>query len=275
MKNYEAPPEMGGASCVKGKIKMSQQNTFKIPNQLICEDRLTLSARKLGAVLYARSNPLGYCHKSLAELAQLAGCSVSTVRKAAGELEAAGWLSVSRTYTWVEKLGHRGYGKLEYRITPLPEKGWTQIPRSYLERCADMTPAGFVIGLYLYAAAGNRERRAFPSISKISAAIGVAQRTVCRALHQLSRLKEFLVTHCKRIRGDYAANNYHLCVVLPVAEAAVDLPVCTKQRTMERMTGAQRLGAVLCDFIVRLRRFGRKMFPLGKVMTKLAGIVRT
>jgi len=50
-------------------------------------------------------------------------------------------------------------------------------------------------------AAGNRGRRAFLSISKLAEAIGVAQRTVSRALHQIRRLKEFLVTHYSRLRG--------------------------------------------------------------------------
>lgn len=256
---------------------MRKQNTFRMPNQLICENQLTLSARKLAAVLYARSNPMGYCHKSLAELAELAGCSVSTVRRATQELERTGWITSSRTYVWKQDLGRRVYGRMEYRLTPLPKRGWTQIPRGYVERNTHVTPAAFVVGLYLYAAAGNRESRAYPSISKIAAAIGVAQRTVCRALHQIRCLKDFLVTHCRRTRGDFTSNNYHLCVVLSVAEPAdAKASVCVEQRTTGVGEGAStRVCAPLRAFILRLRTGLHKLFSKAKVMTNSANIVKT
>ena len=218
---------------------------------------------------------MGYCHKSLAELAELAGCSVSTVRKATQELERTGWITSSRTYIWKQDLGRRVYGRMEYRLTPLPGKGWTRIPRGYVERNAGLTSAAVVVGLYLYAAAGNRERRAYPSISKIAATIGVAQRTVCRALHQIRCLKDFLVTHCRRTRGDFTSNNYHLCTVISVARTEADIaPEGVKQRTTGVGEGAStRVCAPLHAFILRLRAGLHKLFSKAKVMTNSANIV--
>ena len=254
---------------------MRKRNTFKMPNRLICDDRLSLSARKLAAVLYARCNVLGYCHKSLEQLAALAGCSISTVRKNTQELEQAGWITSKRTYIWSEQLGRRVYGKKEYRLAPMPKKGWTVVPRDYLTHNAGLEPSTFVVGLYLYVAAGNRERRAYPSISKIAAAVGVAARTVCRALHQIRCLKNFLVTHCKRVRGDFTANNYHLCVVLPVAELAEEQLDCVKQRTTKWGYEDQVPGTRLHAFILRLRKGVRKLFSGSRVMTFLANKVKT
>lgn len=248
---------------------MKKQLTFKVPNALICAVQLTLTARIVATVLYAHCNPLGYCHKSLARLAALSGCSVSTVRRTVQELEEAGWINARRTYVWSRRLGRRVYGPTEYSVKPLPRKGWTCVPRGYLKNTG-MTPAAFVIGLYLYMAAGNRERRAFPSISKIAAAVGVAGRTVCRALHQIRRLKEFLVTHCRRFRGDFAANNYHMCRVISVAEESCALP-STKQRTTQPGAESGTLKrSPLSAFIVRLKQDLRNLFSQVWVRTKSA-----
>ena len=232
---------------------MKKQQTFKVPNALICGVQLTLTARIVATVLYAHCTPLGYCHKSLNKLSALSGCSVSTIGRAMQELEEAGWITAKRTYVWSIRLGRRVYGPTEYSVKPLPKKGWTYIPRDYLKN-THITPSAFVIGLYLYMAASNRERRAFPSISKIAAAVGVAERTVCRALHQIRRLKEFLVTHCRRLRGGFAANNYHLCRVISVAGRECT-PSGAKQRTTkhEAENGALKQSP-LSAFVVRLKQ---------------------
>lgn len=248
---------------------MKKQLTFKVPNALICDGLLTLTARIVATVLYAHCNPLGCCHKSLARLAALSGCSVSTVRRTVQELEEAGWINARRTYVWSRRLGRRVYGPTEYSVKPLPRKGWTCVPRGYLKNTG-MTPAAFVIGLYLYMAAGNRERRAFPSISKIAAAVGVAERTVCRALRHIRWLKEFLVTHCRRLRGDFAANNYHLCRVISVAGRESALPG-TKQRTTKPGAESETLKrSPLSALIVRLKQGLCNLFSRVRVLTKSA-----
>lgn len=248
---------------------MKKQQTFKVPNALICDVQLTLTARIVATMLYAYSNPLGYCHKSLAKLATLAGCSVSTVRKSISELETAGWLTSTRTYIWRSNLGRRVYGPKEYRVQPLPKKGWTLIPRDYLQNI-NVTPSAFVIGLYLYVAAGNGERRAYPSIKKIAKAIGIAERTVCRALHQIKRVANFLVTHCKRLRGDFAANNYHICMVVTVKAQRVDCCAFVKQRTTGMGPERRAKRSPLCAFIVNLKEQLCNLFSRVKVLTKVA-----
>ena len=247
---------------------MKKQLTFKVPNALICDVQLTLTARIVATVLYAHCTPLGYCHKSLNKLSALSGCSVSTIGRAMQELEEAGWITAKRTYVWSIRLGRRVYGPTEYSVKPLPQKGWTYIPRDYLKNTG-MTPASFVIGLYLYIAVGNRERRAFPSIAKIAAAVGVAERTVCRALHQIRRLKEFLVTHCRRLRGDFAANNYHICSVISfIAQGIAGTDV------KQRMTGIgperRSKRPSLCDFLINFKEQLCNLFSRVKVLTKIA-----
>lgn len=247
---------------------MKKQLTFKVPNALICDIRLTLTARIVATVLYAHCNPLGHCQKSLARLASLSGCSISTVRKAVSELEKAGWITSIRTYVWNAELGRRVYSAKEYSVSPLTKRGWTRIPREYLQN-VEITPAAFVTGLYLYMAAGNKERRAYPSIAKIAEAVGVAERTVCRALHQIRRLGEFLVTHCRRLRGDFTANNYHLCRRVSVAEESYALSNI-KQRTTKMETKRKAVWSPLRTFIVRLGQRICKTFSHLRVLTKLA-----
>ena len=251
------------------------QFTFRMPNKLICDKRLQPSVRKVAAVLYAHCNQLGNCHLTVTKIAELAGVSINTVRNATAALEAAGWLTSTQTYKWSAELWRPIYAGKEYMLAPLPKKGWTRIPRDFLSRNAELSSSAFVVCLYLYMAAGNRERRAFPSISKIASIIGVTERTVCRALHQIRCLKDFLVTHCKRTRGDFSSNNYHLCQVLSVAEQATT-PAYTKQRTTEPKHEAQ----VACTtglraLILRLRDGISKAFSKVRVLTKMINQVTT
>lgn len=250
-------------------------NTFKVPNRLICEAGLSLSARKVGVILYAHCNAFGFCHRSLRGLAELSGVSMATVKKAAGELAEAGWLTVSRTYVWNEKLGRRVYGKKEYQLAPVPKRGWTRIPRDYINRNTKITSASFVIGLYLYVA-GSKDRRAFPSISKIAGAVGVARSTVCRALHQIKQMGDFLVQLCRTAKKVFAANSYYLCTILHYSsvtgqEYAVVPGSSAKQRmTYDQPEEAPQKRNPLCAFILRLGKRLRNLFFRQGVVPNLA-----
>lgn len=250
-------------------------NTIKIPNRLICDAGLSLSARKVGVILYAHCNAFGFCHRSLRSLAALSGVSTATVRNAAEELAETGWLTVSRTYVWNKKLGRRVYGQKEYQLTPVPRRGWTRIPRDYINRNTNHAPAPFVIGLYLYVA-GSRDRRAFPSISKIAGAVGVARSTVCRALHQIKQMGDFLVQLCRTAKNVFAANSYYLCTILhcsPVTgqEYAVTPGLSAKQRmTYDQPEAVPQKRNPLCAFILRLGKRLRNLFFKRGVVPNLA-----
>ena len=106
-------------------------------------------------------------------------------------------------------------------------------------------------------------------IRKIAKAIGIAERTVCRALHQIKRVANFLVTHCRRLRGDFTANNYHICSVISVAAQGVDCAFA-KQRTTGMGPERRAKRSPLCAFIVNLKEQLCNLFPRVKVLTKVA-----
>lgn len=183
--------------------------TFKLPNALICDDRLTLSARVLATALYGHRSALGFCKKSLAELSALTGLSSATVRRAAEELHSAGYVFSARTYRWSKRKQRMIYGKKCYCCTLQFAGGYTLVPRTILSQMPVLAPSSFCILLYLCQAAGNT-RRAYPSISRVSAAVGVARSTVCRALHQLRESSVLLIQLCRKVNGAFAASSYYL-----------------------------------------------------------------
>lgn len=189
-----------------------QQQTFKLPNALICDTRLSYTARRIGATLYAYRNALGFCLRSAAELAILSGCSSKTVRGAIRELTAAGYIHSARSYRYHERLHRLVYGKNAYTCSLNFDGGFTLIPR-HIFTCEDLTPAAFCVYLYLFYAAGNKHR-AYPSISRIMRIVGAAHSTVCRVLSQLKKLPGIFAQHCKKTNGAFAASSYYIVCVL-------------------------------------------------------------
>lgn len=239
-----------------------KQKTFKVPNALILDTKLSLTARKVGIVLYARSNAFGYCHKSFAQLAEQSGCAASSVRIAVRELTDAGWVKTEKTYVWNAALGRRVYGKTAYQIKPMPAKGWTLLPRDFLRRNINLNASAFVVAAYLYVAAGS-SRRAFPSIAQMAEAIGLSARTICRTLKHIRQMGELFVMHCISRKGDFAANSYHICTV-------VSHTPYTNKELKTRV-----LGTPLYAYIIRLMSKKSKVFLHSEVMTKSANIVKT
>ncbi len=235
-----------------------KQRTFKIPNALIRDTRLSPTARKVGVVLYARTNALGYCHKSLTQIAEQSGCAVSTARTALRELSDAGWITSQKTFVWNAQVNRKVYGKTAYQIRPLPQKGWTLIPRSFLARNVELNPSAFVVAIYLYVAA-DATRRAFPSIAKIADAVGLSARTVCRTLEKIRHMGEWFVMRCVSRMGDYAANSYHICTVISNA---------VEEKTSDLRTP-------LYTYIISPLSKKSKVFLHNGVMTNSANIVIT
>lgn len=231
--------------------------TFKLPNALICDDRLTLSARVLAAALYGHRNALGFCKKSLVELSAMTGLSSATVRRAAEELHSAGYVFSARTYRWSKKKQRMVYGKKCYSCALKFAEGYTLVPRTILSQMTVLAPSSFCILLYLCQAAGNT-RRAYPSISRISAAVGVARSTVCRALHQLRESPALLVQLCRKVNGAFAASSYHLVQLLG-GQCCVQSQQC---RSAEPLT--------LRTLIVKAVRQVRKLFSAVGVVPNLS-----
>lgn len=249
---------------------MKRRNTFKLPNALITDERLSPSARKVGAVLYAHRNALGFCKKPLSDLAARSGLCPATVRKAVEELSGAGYISVSRTYRYLPRKGRLVYGRMAYQLRLGFEGGYTLIPRELLAQQGDLTPAAFLVCLCLLAAAGNR-RRAFPSIARLCRLAGLAHSTVCRALVQIRSLPWLLVQLCRKRTGAFASNSYHFTTVL--AANRTNEAVLEPNLTAQQDTAApepRKTSGVLHTLIVKLRTALRKLFSGEGVVPFLA-----
>lgn len=187
--------------------KTNRKTTFKIPNRLILDGTLSYSARRMGAVLYSRRNPLGSCRKSLATLAGLVVCSISTVRKALEELETAGYIERRKHYKYNEAKGRMVYDQYTYHCNLSFHGGFTLIPRDLF--CHPLKSSGFTVALYLYYQAGNR-RRAFPSLRRMCRDLWMGAATVCRALRQLDAAGLVYVEACVKSNHAFANNSYFI-----------------------------------------------------------------
>lgn len=183
------------------------QFTVKIPNDLIQNAALSFNARRMGAVLYSRRNALGACKKSLVTLASSAQCSVATARKALEELESAGYIRKERTYTYNDRLGRMVYGETIYHCDLSFRTGYTLLSRDLFQK--DLSASAFCVAMYLRQQAGNGSR-AFPSLSRICAIVGISMATVCKAIRLLGSLSVLLTQHCLKINHSFSNNSYFL-----------------------------------------------------------------
>ena len=179
--------------------------TIRIPNQLIMDQSLSFSARRLGAVLYSRRNRLGCCRKSLATLATLSKLSVTTVRKAVDELTAAGYIAHISTYQYHEQWKRMVYAKSIYQCLLPVSKDYTLVPWALFD--APLQGSAFVAALYLYQQTGVSSR-CFPSLNAICQGIGASMATVCRAVKALGVVRLILALHCRKTNRAYSSNSY-------------------------------------------------------------------
>ena len=271
---------------------MRTAHTFKLPNRLICDGSLSPSARKVGCVLYAHRTALGFCRKSFDALAALSGLCPATARKAVEELSQAGYLSFGRTWRYLQRKRRVVYGPTAYQLSLDFEGGYTLIPRDLLEQSAGLTHAAFLVCLCLLRCAGS-SRRAFPSISALQRAAGLARSTVCRALQQLKSQAWLLVLLCRKRSGAFAANSYHFATVLTGPQAAAPCDPRRDNLARSRRGGAEQrrcpgdpqgvckerkesMGwSSLHASIIKLRQTARKLFSRLGVVPFLANIVKT
>lgn len=250
-----------------------KRNTFKLPNRLVWDVRLSPSARKVGAVLYGHRNALGFCCKSLEALGTLSGCCITTVRKATEELADAGYISMTQTYRYLPQKGRRVYGRKVYQVNLSFQGGYTLIPRDMLNLAQrdGLTASTVLVCLALCVEAGN-SRRAYPSISRIGRMVGIARSTVCRALLQIKALPEILVLRCRKRNGSFAASSYHLTTVLAPNQAVA---ANESVPTIQQGAAGWRIQSILHNFILRVRRGLRNLFLGQRVDRKLTNLVKT
>ena len=181
--------------------------SFKVPNRLILDGTLTFSARRMGTVLYSRRNVFGSCRRSLAALAKLAACSVSTARKALDELVAGGYITRCKHFKYSEKQSRLVYDQYTYHCDLRFQGGFTLIPRDLVGH--PLKSSAFVLCIYLYLQAGNTTR-AFPRLKEICENLNMSKATVCRALKSLGAAGRVYVQHCIGLNRAYRANSYHI-----------------------------------------------------------------
>lgn len=188
---------------------MKKFRSYKLPNPLICDDTLSYSARRVGAVLYGHRNRFGLCHKCLALLAKYAHCTVKTLRKALEELERAGYITHYHNHKYSVELGRVVYDRNTYVCNLSFRGGFTMVPRHILDW--DLTPGAFSVCLFLCYQAGNGTR-AFPSLRKIGKFLGMSHATVCRAVAALKGLRGMLVLACVKVNRVFSSNSYRFVI---------------------------------------------------------------
>ena len=193
---------------------------FKMPNDLICNQALSLTTRKVAAVLYAYCDMYGVCSKSIRELAGIAGVAPGTVRKATKELSETGYISIKKNYHYDTRKSRLVRDRSSYTCNRRFQDGYSLIPYSLL-RHTDLTAGTFVVCLFLHQAAGATGR-AYPSISKIMALVGVANSTVCCALRALKNLPGFFVQLCKKINGAFSSSSYFITTAITAMQKRLD-----------------------------------------------------
>jgi len=203
-------------------------HSFKLPAPLICDDALSYSARRVGAVLFGHRNRFGLCHKGLILLAKYSRCSVSTVRKAVEELERAGYITSYHNHKYSLEQGRVVYDRNSYVCNLSFRGGFTMVPRHILDW--DLTAGAFSVCLYLCYQAGSGSR-AFPSLRKIGKMLGMSHATVCRAVAALKQLRGMLVLACVKVNRAFSSNSYYFvteakCALERIAEKLKNTFLC-------------------------------------------------
>lgn len=203
-----------------GRRASAFRNKFRCPKKVICDTSLQLSTRQVAAALYAYATPAGHIKKSFRELSRIIGRDTQTIQRAVAELASAGYLQIKRCHCWDDERQTVINDSNLYTLSMDFAAGYALAPYSIFRYCG-LTPAAFVVSLYILQAAGSAHR-AYPSISKIMSAVGISRSTVCRALRAIKELPLFLVQLCCKLDRKLSCNSYH--VVRGSVQANLQLP---------------------------------------------------
>jgi hypothetical protein len=182
-------------------------NCAKLPNRLLKDIQINCSVRQVGAVLYS-CHINGEVTKSMKEIAKLAGiCSVTTVETAIGRLIDTGYIvDVIPNHRYSEKHGRYIKDSNSYRLDMSFSQGFTLVPRALFRICYGEY-SSFVVAAGIRCMMGN-VKRGWPSLNKISKALGIAVSTVCRAIKYLVNSKVLYREPCKKRNRAFTENSY-------------------------------------------------------------------
>ncbi len=245
---------------------MKRQAKFKIPNALICDAALPLSARKVGAVLFAYCDAHGQVCKGLREIAQLSRCTPQTAQRAVAALADAGYIEVRKRTRYDAQRRQLVHDRNCYVLRLDFSAGYTLAPYALFRY--ELTPAAYMVSLYIIKSAGA-SRRAYPSLSRIMDALGVARSTVCAALAVLRELPLFLVQLCRKANGALSCSSYWIVTIL---HRSTSSHTAHTEETVSAVLPGIRFAVPA--FIVRLRRILHNPFSLQGVVRFLPHQVR-
>lgn len=245
-------------------------NKYKLPRQIITDTTLPLSTRKVAAALYAYCSYNGQIKKSYRELSKITNCAPKTVQQAVEQLYAHGYISkITHTTRWDTELQNVMTDTNIYTLVMDFSAGYALLPYHIFHAYRELTPAAFVICLYIHLAAGAAHR-AFPSIGKIAAVVGISRSTVCRAIAVIKSLPAFVVQMCRKRNGAMTCSSYY-----PVTNSGTSNTIVEHScdhnpgLVVEHLPLSARIKVVVHTSIVKLKEKLRNLFTLHGVVPNL------
>lgn len=185
-----------------------------VPNQLICNQQLAPSDRKVALALLSFQWESKRLTKPLRFIAARANLCINTVRTCLSRLEDAGFLRRQRNYCYNRERNAVVYSATTYTLSMAAQDNYTLLPyatvRSML--AADITPSAFLALLLLAQKQGRNHDHAYPSLRGIAREVGLAKASVCRAISVLAKRLWLICLRGKNAVGSYFCNSYYVIV---------------------------------------------------------------
>ena len=180
---------------------------FRMPNQIITDNALYYSTKRVFAAMLAYCDKQKTVRKSVDELAQRSGCSAKTVQQALDQLTELGYISKIHNWRYSRFFSQPVFDKNTYQICRDKLRGaYTKVPRSLLG--AEISHAAFVVAMGVYMLSGA-EGRSYGSLNYMAKALDMAKATVCRAMEILRKLQLLVRLFCRKANRALAANSYY------------------------------------------------------------------
>ena len=194
---------------------------FKFPNKILLDARLSYTAKKVCAVIYATQWMRHM--QTVKQLCQKAHLSEDTVYAALATLEEYGYIQRLKNFHYNQSLGRVVWGRNSYICCVPVNNGFTFIEYRYFK--LDISAGAYVLLLFLKYTAGNK-RRAYPSYNAIHLALCMSKSWIQQCLIHLGSLNILKIENCVKENHSFACNSYFLVAVPSVPQkTAQSLPL--------------------------------------------------
>ena len=186
--------------------KQRHDPSFRLPEQIITDRSLSISARELAITIFSHVDPNGRLCMSQRRLASLSGLCRDTVRRAAQELVDAGYISIVHRRAHWDRDSSRYVKRSNLYFCTIPNKCYVLVSYRLLRRSRvrSVRGASLLVLVYLRSMMG-RHGRCWPSVSKIAQDTGLALSTVHIAINLLESLSLIVRQHCIKRNGAYSS----------------------------------------------------------------------